>query len=544
MSSKGIQERRDGAALTARWQAPREMAPSEVREAQPWLSRVFGVGGLFCFVLGIVVLLLMSLGRSTLFHFLMPAWLVSWIAVLLVLIGLGSLLIHAATDSDYQIRRAYMAFGFAWIIFGLAISFLPASTLRGAQLQPLRLPSIFLGLLFLIAFLRNETDAYVRDVVTYIIGGLGALMGVSGFLFGTIFNQFLLDYGLILTVFLGLPFLVAFLAARGESDQLTYRAGLAVGAVGAVAFLIAFIRSAVIPFLAWRHIIEHYRPYMMPHGLILMVAGLLYFLVAAGVCSDRQLVVLTRRELASIFFSPIAYVVLTGITFIAWLLFFNFLVSVLWRLRPDEAGIYAVTLPEPIVQYYYLNFFPVVCLIFVVPVLTMRLLSEEHRTGTLEMALTAPMDETVIVVSKLLAALVFYMIVWLPFALFLYALGVEGKTAFDYTPVVAFYVVLFATGAGFLSMGLFFSSLTRNQIAAAILTFGGMFLLTIVYWATRWLPEKMVGLTDALNHVSYVNLWFEAIKGKLKTIDLLFWFSAAVFWVYLTVKVLESRKWR
>jgi ABC-type transport system involved in multi-copper enzyme maturation permease subunit len=544
MSSKAIQERRDGAALTARWQTPREMAPSEVRDVQPWLPRAFGITGLFFFVLGAVLLLLMGWGRQTLFHYLMAPWLVSYIATMLLLIGLGGLLIHAATDSDYQIRRSYMALGFAWILVGLAVSLFPPTSVWGGRLHPLRLPCIFLGLLFLVAFLRNETDAYVRDVVTYLIGGLGAVMAVAGFLFGSIINEFLLSYGIILILLLGLPFLVAFVVARGEQDDLAYYAGLGMAVVGALAFIIAIVRSILIPALARLHWIQHYTPYMMPYGLILMAAGLLYLLVAAGVCSDRQLVVLTRRELASIFFSPIAYVVLMGITFIAWWLFVQFFLQALWTLEPDMSGNHAVTNPEPVVASYFLAWFPIICLIFAVPVVTMRLLSEEHRTGTLEMALTAPMDEAVIVVSKLLAALVFFIILWLPFALFLVGLRVEGGKQFDYTPVLAFYVVLLVTGAGFLSMGVFFSSLTKNQIAAAILTFVGMVVMTLVFFIKRMLPTGLLNLRDALTHISFVDLWFEAVQGKLKTVDLLFWLSATVFWLYATVKVLESRKWR
>jgi ABC-2 type transport system permease protein len=543
MSSKAIQERRDGAGLAPRWQAPRERAPSEVREVEPWLPRLFGVVGLFLFVLGVVVLLLMTMGRSTLFHFLMSAWVVNTLAVLAVMVGLGGMLIHAASDADFQIRRTYMVFGFAWIVLGLAASLIPESHTWAPRLHPLRLPMIFLGLMFLLAFLRNETEADVRQIVAIIIGVLGGLAAVGGFLFGSIYNSFLLDYGIHLTVLLGLPYLLAFLASRGESDELTQRVGLAMGAVGLLFFLIAFFRSAVMPALAGAHVLKTYTPYLMPYGLIMMTAGLLYVLAALSVCSDRQLVVLTRRELAAIFYSPIAYVVLVGMATIAGILFLLFFVENLWRIQGDFAGNHAITLSEPIVRRYFVGWAPIICLMFVVPVLTMRLFSEEHRAGTLEMALTAPIDETVIVVSKLLAALAFFMVLWLPFGFCLRGLKMEGVTPFDYTPVLAFYVVLLVTGASFLSMGIFFSSLTSNQIAAAILAFVGILLMTLIALLQGILGEYL-GIAEVFNHISYVDLWWEAVNGKLKTVDLLFWLTATVFWQYATVKVLESRKWR
>jgi ABC-type transport system involved in multi-copper enzyme maturation permease subunit len=192
---------------------------------------------------------------------------------------------------------------------------------------------------------------------------------------------------------------------------------------------------------------------------------------------------------------------------------------------------------------YIIDIFPVICAIFVVPVLTMRTLSEEQRTGTMEMLLTAPVNETSIVISKFLAMFVFYMIVWLPWALYLVGLRVEGGKEFDYLPLLAFFIALAASGAGFIGMGVFFSSLTRNQLAAAILTFVGMVLLTLFYFIRFILPLGET-LSAVFQHMSYIDLWINAVQGKLTSRDLLFHISAAVFWLFLTVRVLESRKWR
>jgi ABC-2 type transport system permease protein len=268
-----------------------------------------------------------------------------------------------------------------------------------------------------------------------------------------------------------------------------------------------------------------------------MCLGALYLCLSAGLCSDNRLVVLTRRELAAFFYSPIAYIVLFGLTVVGWLLFALFVNNILASAEAQQPFL------EPIVQHYIVHFVPVVCVTFVVPVLTMRLLSEEHRTGTLEVLMTAPLGESAVVVSKFLAALMFFLATWLPWGLFLIALRIEGGQPFDYRPLLSFFVALLFSGAGFLSMGLFFSSLTRNQIAAAVLAFMGMIVLICLYFIVVNLPESSTW-TSVLSHASYVHLWITSLTGKLAPRSLLFHLSVTVFWLFLTVKVLESRKWK
>jgi len=277
--------------------------------------------------------------------------------------------------------------------------------------------------------------------------------------------------------------------------------------------------------------------YFTSGGAILMGLGLLYAAFSAGLCSDNRLVVLTRRELAGFFYSPIAYVVFFGMTVVGWIVYWMF-VDRIMRLSDIRDG-----LMEPIVEGYVIHFFTVVATMVAVTVITMRLLSEEKRTGTLEVLLTAPLGEVAVVLSKFVAALVFYMVMWLPWALFLIGLRVAGGQAFDYRPLISFFVALLVTGANFLSMGLFFSSLSRNQIVAAVLCFMGMSLLVAAFFA-KLLISPSSPWVPVLNYVSFIDLWFESLKGRLAPRFVLFHLSATVFWLFLTVKVLESRKWK
>jgi ABC-type transport system involved in multi-copper enzyme maturation permease subunit len=277
-------------------------------------------------------------------------------------------------------------------------------------------------------------------------------------------------------------------------------------------------------------------PYIASAGLLLMALGLLYAAVSAGLCSDNRLIVLTRRELAAYFYSPIAYIVLFALTFVG---FRHFYVFVSNMLSFAERG---APLFEPIIQYYFVDFIPVFSVLIVAPVLTMRLLSEERRTGTLEVLLTAPLGETSIVLSKFLAAWIFFMLLWVPWGLYLVALRVEGGLPFDYRPLLSFSIAMACSGAGFVAMGMFFSSITRNQIIAAILGIIGMIVLFSIFIVIRSLPPGS-DWSAVLTHMSFVHLWINTLEGKLAPRDLLFHLSAAIFWLFLTVKVLEARKW-
>ena len=199
---------------------------------------------------------------------------------------------------------------------------------------------------------------------------------------------------------------------------------------------------------------------------------------------------------------------------------------------------------EPVVLYFYLGtLYGVFMLVFQVPALTMRLFSEEKRTGTYEVLMCAPVSETPVVISKLLAALAFYMLIWAVWLVFLLDLRVETGKAFEYRPLISFYLALAATGAAFLAMGLFFSSLTRNQIVAAALTFFGMVAWIMSALRDRPdLPEESTRYT-VLQHLSFVHLWIESLQGRLHLRDLIIQLSMAVFWCFLTVKVLEARRW-
>jgi ABC-type transport system involved in multi-copper enzyme maturation permease subunit len=175
----------------------------------------------------------------------------------------------------------------------------------------------------------------------------------------------------------------------------------------------------------------------------------------------------------------------------------------------------------------------------------MRLFSEEKRSGSLEVLLSAPVNEASIVIGKFLGCWVFYMLTWLPFWLFLVALRYMGEEEFDYRPVLSFTIAMAVISAGLLAMGVFFSSLTSNQIVAAVFTFVAV-IAHLGFHIIRFNFGINQGTTlhEVLTFVNFLDYWRSALGGLISPRHMVFHFSVAVFFLFATVKVLESRKWK
>jgi ABC-2 type transport system permease protein len=210
--------------------------------------------------------------------------------------------------------------------------------------------------------------------------------------------------------------------------------------------------------------------------------------------------------------------------------------------------------PEPVVLSYFFGIFPVIFLVVAVPMLTMRLVSEEQRTGTMEVLLTAPVSELSIIISKFLATWIFYLFCWVIWMAFPLILRVVGQESFDYRPLLSMMLGLGAMGFGFIGMGLFFSSLTKNQIVAFLLTFAGMFAWIMVYFVQFFIssgsasgsfrPETTNTLLEAIKYASFIDHLLAFGRGSVYFKNILFHVSLGCFWLFVTIKVLESRKWR
>jgi ABC-2 type transport system permease protein len=251
----------------------------------------------------------------------------------------------------------------------------------------------------------------------------------------------------------------------------------------------------------------------------------------------RHVPTLLRRELAAYFLGPIAFLILLAFQAIALINFWN-LVNDLSRNGQSFSG-----LRDPLNAYISGSLPFWIGLLVAVPVLTMRLVAEERRSGTIEQLLTAPVTEAEVVVAKWLAGFVMYMVLLLPFALYLPFLYYQGNYKFDVGPVISMGIGLASIGLMLVAIGLFFSSLTKNQIIAAVLTFATVFLLIFVtLGAYAFALSRRSSWAEALQFVSVIDQVNTFGSGQLDLRYLAVHLSVAVPLLYLTAKVLEYRR--
>jgi ABC-2 type transport system permease protein len=253
----------------------------------------------------------------------------------------------------------------------------------------------------------------------------------------------------------------------------------------------------------------------------------------------RHISTLLNRELGAYFLGPMAYLSLLASQFLAFL---NF-----WELidRLSERQTELSSIRDPMSSYISNSpFFWIATLVFV-PMLTMRLLAEERRSGTIETLLTLPVTETEVVVAKWLSGVVMYLVLLVPFALYLPFLYFQAKFEFELGPLVALALGLTTTGMMLVAIGLLLSALTRNQIIAAIWTFV-VFLLMVVF--VPLLYPFVAGQRAAwADSIQFISLFYQIRSLGLGQLDLRFLalhLSVCLFMLYLTVKVLEMRTTR
>jgi ABC-2 type transport system permease protein len=231
-----------------------------------------------------------------------------------------------------------------------------------------------------------------------------------------------------------------------------------------------------------------------------------------------------------------AYLILLAFQVIAWL---NF-----WQLIDDltRPETWYSSVRDPLSRYISGSTPFWIAILVAVPALTMRLIAEERRTGTIETLLTVPVTEVEIVLAKWLAGLVMYLVLLLPFALYLPFLYYQARFYFDVGPTVSLAIGLTTLGMMFVAIGVFFSALTQNQIIAAIWTFLVLLLLVVL---TLLMAVSAAGRPDGwADALRFVAILFQVQSFGAGQLDLRFitlHFSVTVFMVYLTVKVLEAR---
>jgi len=230
---------------------------------------------------------------------------------------------------------------------------------------------------------------------------------------------------------------------------------------------------------------------------------------------------IAKKELSAYFKSSIAYIILI-VTIVIFNIFFYLIVD-----SNQEATLRDVF---RIMEFMF---------VFIVPLLTMKTFAEEKASGTMEFLMTTPTTNTAIVFGKYLGSCIFFTLI-MALTLMYYGI-IEYFGTPDRMATVVGYFGIWLEGAMFLSIGLFISSLTRNQVVAAICTYVVLFLL---YFCISFVQYTQGAAEVFINYISTLKHSENFASGLITTADCVYFFSTIIFCLVLTRVSIENRLWR
>lgn len=238
----------------------------------------------------------------------------------------------------------------------------------------------------------------------------------------------------------------------------------------------------------------------------------------------NHVITIAKREITSLFFSPIAYVVLALFALGSSLIFFSsFAPSMPASLQRTFEGV-------------------VWLLILLLPGISMRLISDEFHSGTIELLMTSPLSDTELVLGKWLGAMGFFVTLLIPSFALVGVVEIFGSP--DYGPIFTGYIGLLLVGGFYLAIGTFASSISQNQIISYMLTVFSICLFTFVIFLlsrASFIPPQ---IQQAMQFM-FVNGHFEDFgKGILDLTRVIYFVSGMAFFLFLAVKLVESKRWR
>ena len=246
----------------------------------------------------------------------------------------------------------------------------------------------------------------------------------------------------------------------------------------------------------------------------------------------QKLLAIVRRELINYFSSPLAYMVLTAFLVLQGLIFYLVLAFLNDPMAPTMA---------PLQAFFGGTIFFWLFLLFVVPVITMRLIAEERRSGTIEVLLTSPVTEAQVIVGKFVAAVAFYIVLWLPTVI--YVVILRQNAPIDMGPVLSGYLGVLLIGFLFLGAGTFASTLSDNQLIAAILAF----VILIILFSVPLLQQILVSGSVFKDMLSQMDLWThmeDYAMGIVDTRHVVYEVSVGLLFLFMATRSLRLREGR
>ena len=260
----------------------------------------------------------------------------------------------------------------------------------------------------------------------------------------------------------------------------------------------------------------------------------------------RQMWTIFKKEMWQFFAAPGSYAILA--VFLATSGFFFYNIASYFAMQSMQAIQYqtAYNIPLPpmsvnqwVVRPFFHNL--AILAIFLIPILTMRSYAAERASGTVELLLTSPMRTSHLICAKTIAGLALYLCMIAATLLFQLILHGFTPQGLDWGPVWSGYIGLFALGLATIPLCQFISSLTKNQIIAAFLSFALLLILWIVDWSTLFATGA---LSKILGYIGLSSHFANFARGVLDTSDIVYFVSLAVLGVFMTHQSVESWRWR
>jgi ABC-2 type transport system permease protein len=255
--------------------------------------------------------------------------------------------------------------------------------------------------------------------------------------------------------------------------------------------------------------------------------------------SARNIAAIAGKELRGYFASPIAWVMLGLFSFIYGWFFTVYLNYFVQQSMQSQfgGGPSAMNINMSMIRPLLSN--ASVLVLFLLPMVTMRTYSEEKRSGTIELLLTSPLTDLEIILGKFLGVVGLYVALLAVTSIYTGILFVYGDP--EWKPILSGYLGLLLMGSCFISVGLFISSLTKNQMVAGAATF----IVALLFWIINWLADSSGPTVSAiLSYLSITDHFDDFGKGIIDTKHLVFYLSFISFGLYLTLRSVDSERWR
>jgi len=243
---------------------------------------------------------------------------------------------------------------------------------------------------------------------------------------------------------------------------------------------------------------------------------------------------LTRRELSSFFLSLSGYIIIAAALF---LMGYSFVVILAKLQKPT---------PMPVTELFYITPFFWLILLLTTPVITMRLFAQEKFSGTFETLMTTPVSDLQVVAAKFTAALLFYIVMWLPLlgCLLLIRHYTSDTAALDAGVVGGSLLGILLLGALFISLGCCASALTRSQAIAAMISLVFCASVFLLGYLASQIPLQESWQSRVLECFALFEQMHDFARGIVDTRPVVLLVSATLFFLFLTLRVVESRRWK